>query len=113
MGCELKLSGGKVIDGSGRDVEIIVEAPDFLPVGQDIPITWRALDPGPDKRTPSSRDPDDPRGLRADDLRNETRKTMVLEIRDTLPPILEPPKGKVVETAKAQTRADELDHRRV
>jgi hypothetical protein len=91
-------------DKCGREVEILVEAPDFLPVGRDIPIVWRALDPGPDKDRPAASDPDDPARRRPDDLRNETRKNMTLEVRDTLPPILEPPRGRVVESAKAQAR---------
>jgi len=83
--------------------ELLVQlrAPGFLPVGQDIEVTWRLRDPGPSSLDPAPSDPDFP-DLHFDDQRNEVRATQTWRIRDTLPPIIEPPSGRVHESDRAE-----------
>ena len=87
--------------------ELLVQlrAPDFLPVGQDIEVTWRLRDPGPSSLDPAASDPDFP-DLDFDDQRNEVRATQIWRIRDTLPPIIEPPSGRVHESEQAEETLD-------
>ncbi|MEQ9561243.1 MAG: Ig-like domain-containing protein, partial [Woeseiaceae bacterium] len=79
------------------DLVVQLRAPAFLPVGQDVEVTWRLRDPGPSSLNPAATDPDFP-DVGIDDQRNEVRRTQVWRIRDTLPPIIEPPVGRVHES---------------
>ena len=79
----------------------LLDPPRFLPVGQDIEITWRLFDNGPSSLNRQTFDPDFPEEMRTDDRLNEVRATQTLRIRDTLAPIIKPPVGRVVETAAA------------
>lgn len=83
-----------------EELDIRLRAPQFLPVGQDIEVEWRLRDPGPSTLDPVGDDPDFPDG-RSDDRRNEVRTTQIWQIRDTLAPIIEPPRGRVRETDAA------------
>lgn len=83
-----------------NELDIRLRAPQFLPVGQDIEVEWRLRDPGPSTLDPVGEDPDFPDG-RSDDRRNEVRTLQVWQIRDTLAPIIEPPRGRVLETNAA------------
>ena len=80
-----------------EDLEVRLEdAPPFLEVEGDYVVTWRVLDRGP-AALPSSSDtePAYPGG------RNEAVVQQTWQIRDTTPPLIKPPSGRVVETEDA------------
>ncbi|MEM7282116.1 MAG: Ig-like domain-containing protein [Pseudomonadota bacterium] len=79
----------------------LLDPPRFLPVGQDIEITWRLFDNGPSSLNRQPFDPDFPEEMRTDDRLNEVRATQVLRIRDTLAPVIKPPSGRVIESTAA------------
>lgn len=79
-----------VSDECGREVDVHHSGPAFMPVGQDSTITWTAADRGPNE----------------DGLNNVTTITQTVRVRDTMPPLLLPPAGLVVETGAASTAVE-------
>ncbi|MEO1574376.1 MAG: hypothetical protein AAFU65_05380, partial [Pseudomonadota bacterium] len=74
-------------DACGRPVTLSYSAPPFLPLGQSTTIHWTGRDPGPNLQG----------------QRNVTTLTQQIVVQDTLPPILNTPPGRVVESAAATT----------
>ena len=79
----------------------LLDPPRFLPAGQDYVATWRVIDPGPSSLPIARPDPDFP-DIGQDDTRNEVRITQVWQVRDRLPPVIEPPSGRVIESTGLQ-----------
>ncbi|MEM6640035.1 MAG: Ig-like domain-containing protein [Pseudomonadota bacterium] len=77
-------------DACGRPVTVSFNAPPFLPLRQSTTVNWTARDPGPN----------------ASGQRNVTTLTQQVIVQDTLPPILNAPPGRVVESTAAQTAVE-------
>lgn len=78
--------GFTVTDNCGRRAIVNYAGPSFLPVGETTNITWTARDLGP--RTLEG-------GF------NTTQFTQQIFVQDTLPPIVVPPAGRVIESTTA------------
>jgi hypothetical protein len=72
-------------DDCDGDVELVPPPPVLWPVGEITPVTWTVLDAGPN---PSSPRPD---------RRNPASVTQLVTVQDTLPPVIRPPEGVLVE----------------
>lgn len=89
-------------DGCGREVNIINDAPEYLPLGDTV-VTWTARDPGP---TAPGLDHDGD-GVPDNDPYNSRSITQTVTIEDTQAPILVPPPGVVLENAASVNLNDQ------
>ena len=84
-------AGFAVSDACGRVPSVTFSAPPFLPVGETTEIEWTASDDGPTDLTGGV---------------NRTSFTQLVSIQDTLPPILVPPPGRVIESLTSVSRQE-------
>jgi hypothetical protein len=73
-------------DNCDGNVELVAPPLVLWPVDTTTPVTWTVLDDGPN--------PASPRG----DRRNAASVTQLVTVQDTLPPVIRPPEGVIVES---------------